>query len=440
MSTSDLRGSTRAAALLAALLLSVPVALTGQSAHAGPPVRPGKVTQLAVQVTKPAAAYRLATTWAASSNTTSYRVTATDPAGLVLDKDTVTSPSWLASVKSSAGTSVLVTVTPYHDNRRGRAARLSTKLPDLTAPTGSFSLSRSGSTATVTQTALTDDVSAPADVTRVLDWGDGTAGQPWTSGTTADHVYAGEGLWRPSVTLTDAAGNAAVVALGAVVVGDETAPTGSFSTAPGTAWATLDRVALSQLGIHDDFSADADIVRTVSWGDGAVTPWASGTPAEHVYAAAGVFTPSIELVDEAGNHASVQATPVTVSRDSVGPVVKLRVPRTHRTSVGSWRFVEGRATDAGTGVASVRVKAIQKRGTKWYAYRPATRTWVRAGTSRRAAWHTARPCLVTPTSAGAWKVRLAHLAKGSLVVKVGARDRVHNASAPLRHSQRLTRR
>ena len=41
---------------------------------AAPPIKPGKVTGLAATVTKPAAAYDVAATWNASTQTTGYQV------------------------------------------------------------------------------------------------------------------------------------------------------------------------------------------------------------------------------------------------------------------------------------------------------------------------------------------------------------------------------
>ena len=429
--------TSRPVALLAAALLTVLAAVAGPAADARPAARPGKITQLTVDVTKPTAAYRLAASWGAAANATSYRVAATDPTGAVLASGTVTTTTWLASVKKPAGTSVRVTVTPYNGSRKGRPASLTTTLPDLTPPTGAFRLDRSGSSVTVTQTALSDDVSPAADITRVVTWGDGSVAQAWTSGSPIGHVYAGQGLWRPTVTLTDAAGNSAVVPLDAVVVGDLTAPTGSFAAGPAAAWAAFSRVGLTQLSIHDDFSADADIARTVRWGDGTVSPWPSGSAAEHVYTAEGTYTPSVVLTDQAGNVATVASSAVTVTRDTVAPSVKLRVPRTHRTSARSWRILQGRASDVGTGVALVRVVAVQKRGAGWYGYRPG-HGWVKAPT-QAAAWRRARPGRVAPASTGEWLVPLKHLKPGRLVVRVSARDQVGNASGVLTRSQRLTR-
>jgi hypothetical protein len=425
---------------LAAALLTLMTAFTGQSAHARPPSRPGKAGNLAMVVTKPGAAYRLATSWTGGSNTTSYQVRITNVAGTVLDHDTVTAPAWVATAVAPAATTVRLTVVPVNGTRKGRSSTLSETLPDLTGPTGTFTVDRAGGDATVTQVALADDVSPASSIARVIDWADGTQPQSWVSGTTIGHTYAGQGLWRPTVTLTDENANVSVVQLSAVVVGDETAPTGTFSSGPASAWAAWTAVNLTQLTIHDDFSADQYIARTVSWGDGTTSPWTSGTVLQHVYAGAGTFTPSVVLVDDAHNSRMVEAQQVVVSRDSAAPTVRLTLPRTNKASVRSWRTLKGSATDAGTGVKLVRVKAIEKRGARWYAYRPGTGRWVRAGALKGAAWAKAGAMRVVPSSTGAWQAGLRRLAKGTLVYRVNATDQVGNVSRAVTHSQRLTRR
>ena len=442
MSTFLTRAQSRGTAVSAALLLTALAAFSGPSAEAKPPTRPGNVTKLAVgAVTKPADVYQVPTTWTAGSNTTSYRVTATNSSGVVVDKATVTSTDWLATVPgTTVNTSVKITVTPYNNNRRGQSSQVSKVMPDLTAPQGSFSLVQTGRDVTITQTALSDDLSAAGAITRVVSWDDGTAAAPWSSGTTTTHTYPLTGIWHPTVTLTDAAGNSATVPLGVAVLGDSTAPTGTYTAGPSSAWASFSTVALTQNSIDDgDFSAPDDIRRTVDWGDGtAAAPWATGTAAEHKYAAGGTYTPKVTLTDEAGNSAEYAATPVAVTVDSVAPVVKLRVPRVNAKSVKSWRTLKGRASDSGVGVGTVRVKAIEKRGTTWYGYRPATGTWVKAST-KGAAWRQARAAGVTPTATGTWTTSLRRLTKGQLVVRTSGRDLVGNASKPVNTSQLLTR-
>ena len=167
-------------------------------------------------------------------------------------------------------------------------------------------------TATVTQTALSDDVSATTSVLRSIDWGEGAGFESWASGDTTQHAYpAVDGLYRPRVRLVDQAGNTDTQTLHAVVIGDDTAPTGTFTAGPAAAWSSLTSVQLTQTSLTDDFSNPVDVTRVVDWGDGSPTVWPSATEVPtHVYATAGSYTPLVTLTDEAGNTAQVAATPV----------------------------------------------------------------------------------------------------------------------------------
>jgi 5'-nucleotidase len=107
-------------------------------------------------------------------------------------------------------------------------------------------------------------------VKRVVSWGDGTAPQAWTgTGTALSHHYPALGRYVPSVTLSDAAGNSAVIGVPAVVIGDHSAPTGAFGVAPGTAWAQLTSVQITQRALADNYSPGDTITRTVKWADGS---------------------------------------------------------------------------------------------------------------------------------------------------------------------------
>jgi hypothetical protein len=62
-----------------------------------------------------------------------------------------------------------------------------------------------------------------------------------------------------------------------VVPGDKTAPVGTFTTTPAKAWQALTTVSVTQTSLSDDFSAAADVLRWVNWGDGsAVEAWTAG--------------------------------------------------------------------------------------------------------------------------------------------------------------------
>jgi hypothetical protein len=148
----------------------------------------------------------------------------------------------------------------------------------------------------------------------------------------------------------------------------------------------------------------------------------------------------VTLTDEAHNvSGAISTSAVVVSTDATAPVLKLLLPRTHRHSVKMWRFLMGKATDTlGTGVAKVSLRAVEKRGSKWFGYRPATKTWVKAAT-KAAAFRKGRAFALTTHARHRWSATLAGLRKGTLVYQVSATDHAGNASAAITQKARLTK-
>jgi hypothetical protein len=416
------------------------VGLAAGPAQAKPPVRPGAVTGVTMTLTKPADNYTAVASWNAATDATSYQVALTNAAtGAALANNTVSVTSWSASVNLTGVAQVRLTVTPFNANRSGPAGTITQQVPDLTAPTGTFTVSWVNRTGTITQTALADD-SPVAQVTRTVSWGDNSAPQAWTTGTTITHLYAADGLYRPTVTLKDAVGNTRVVALAPIVPGDVTAPIGTFTTSPGTAWVSMTPVNLTQTSLSDDFSAAADVLRWIDWGDGgAVQAWTASVTATHVYGVAGTYTPQVILKDDAGNTRQVPAPAVQVVADTVAPLVKLTLPKKGvADEVSSWKKVAGQATDTnGTGVASVALLAIEKRTGGWYFYKATSKSWGKTSTKAKA-WKRAKAANATLTAKGNWTVRLSGLKKGTLFVQATATDVAGNASKPAGHKAVLT--
>jgi PKD repeat protein len=102
--------------------------------------------------------------------------------------------------------------------------------PDTQAPTGTFAVTPSagwarGTGVVLTQTGLADDATPVGAISRAVDWKDGRGPVAWPTGTSTSHAYASAGSYTPTVTLTDQAGNTAVVATGPVTIRtDATAP------------------------------------------------------------------------------------------------------------------------------------------------------------------------------------------------------------------------
>lgn len=425
-----------------AILAAATIVIAGLSAPAAARPLPG-VQGLTAAVTKPGTAYHLAVDWADLAGATSYRVALKDAAGVVLVSDNVASSAWAVNTTKPAMSVVKVTVTGLSATRKGKPVTISRTLPDLTAPTASYSVSQPDDTATVTVTesGLSDDVTPAGGIAREVNWGEpgGTFGA-WDAGTSLQHSYPlAEARYVPQVRLTDQAGNARLLDLRAVVVGDEVAPTGTFGLVRTTkVWAKFTPVTVTQSALSDNWTPANKIIRSMNWGDGNVQTWTVGTSLRHVYAVGGTFTPKLTLTDEASNATVVTFTAVTVTADKVAPKVSLIVPKVGLRMVRSWQVVRGKAVDAGVGMGTARVRVIEKRGTAWYSYLPAKKAWTKAGTRVRA-MKLAGLATLKPGLTGVWSLRLKGLKRGTLVIQYSGVDRAGNVAKPLVRKQLLTR-
>jgi hypothetical protein len=427
-------------------VLALGVVATTSAAEAKPPTKPGGISGLtASAAAHPGDSYDLSATWNPVANATGYRTSLTK-GGTVLFSTTVTTPSFSSTLSTTPGAGSL-SVRAVVGRRQGKPSTVPVQFADVTAPTGAFSATSDNTTnqATITQDALGDD-SGAAGVTRTVDWGDGTGPQVWTTGTTINHTYvvgpSQEVRFAASVTLKDGSGNTTKVdVVPAPVFHDTTKPVGVFSASPSAAWARLTKVTLSQNSLSDDKSPEADITKSINWQDGSAPEvWTGDIPVTHVYTRGGTFTPVVTATDEAGNAAAIDASAVTVKVDSTPPVVKLTLPRRHKASVRSWKTLRGKATDShGTGVKSVSLRAVEKRGKAWYGYNAKTKKWVKAGTKTQAFART-RAFTLKTTPTHTWAATLMKLTKGTLVYKVRATDLVKNTSAWVSHTATLTRR
>jgi hypothetical protein len=421
----------------AALVAAVVVATLGAAPAVAAKPAPAPKNLDAVATAHVNGTYDVVASWDAVPTATSYRVALTK-GGTTLSSATVTTKSWSATVSSSPGTATL-SVRGVVGRKPGRTATHSVELLDVTPPSGTYSSSWNNNTglATITQDSLTDNLPV-SGVTRTVDWGEGSP-VAWPSGTTITHTY---GLvaarYVPTVTLKDAALNQAVVEVPAVVIKDDTAPTGAFSVSPATGWAAFTSVTVTQDGVLSDNWSPADhITRSVDWGDGTTESWTSGGSLSHVYASAATYAPVVTITDEAHNATVVPTSDVVVSADTSGPTVKLRSPKA-KHSVTAWKTLRGKAVDAETGVKSVWLKAVEKRGTTWYGYNATTHAWVKAA-SKAKAFKKAKAFSRTTDSKDRWTANLARLKQGTLVLKVRATDQVHNRSATLMRLATLTK-
>jgi hypothetical protein len=423
----------------AAVAAAVSVGILGAApAQAGKPAP--APTGLAASVTAHQnGTYDIAASWNAVPSATSYRTTLTK-GGVTLSSATVTTTSWTPTLTTSPGNASL-SVRAVVGKRPGKTASISVPLPDVTPPTGAFTATWDDNTGIATiaiTTPVADNSGGP--VTASVDWNDGSLPQSWDLASDITHTYSlAAARYVPTVTLTDSSNNDNPVEVNAVVIDDTQAPTGAFSVSPGAAWAGFTSVTVSQDGaLSDNWSPPANIARSVDWGDGTTEAWASGTTLSHLYATAGSYTPVVTIADEAHNANPVSTSEVLVTADTSAPTVKLTLPKA-KHSVKAWKTLRGKATDAETGVKSVWLKAVEKRGAAWYGYNATTHTWVKAK-SKAKAFGKAKAFTLTTNVQHQWSAKLAKLRKGTLVYKVRATDQVNNVSATVTHTARLTKR
>jgi 5'-nucleotidase len=304
---------------------------------------------------------------------------------------------------------------------------------DATAPTGTFTVSTTaiwpGQAVTLTQTALADDVSTVAGISRVVTWGDGSTPLTLAAGaTTAGHTYKTAGSFAVSVALTDEAGNTGAATFTGPSTVVVAAQPGTFTLDTRAIWATQS-VKLSLSG-----AGSASKV-TVAWGDGAITTMTSNVGAvAHAYPRAGTFTVKVTLFNKAGAGTPVTVGTVKVTKDISKPVVTFTPPK-NADRASSWSTITGTATDKGVGVARVRVKLIEQRNGKWYYY--TGHTWAKTSSKSKAS---AKAAVITvaPSAGGTWSLGLRGVGKGTVTVTYWGSDKVGNTSTGKSYTKKIT--
>jgi hypothetical protein len=229
---------------------------------------------------------------------------------------------------------------------------------------------------------------------------------------------------------------------------DTTAPTGTFTVMPTHAWLAFDFLSPDEtesasVTITQTSPDEAGVTRKVLAGDGTTArAWASGTSLKITYTEAGTFTPKVDLTDQFGNSGTVSLSQVTIAADTIAPVVRITRPTTSmRDRIAGWRKIRGTAVDGQTGVDTVLVFIVQKRGSYWYVYNFHKREWLKGRTGQIATLaHTkARPSVLSPDSLGQWHTaRIRGLAKGKMVVRsIAFDDSINIGQAKV--AQRITR-
>ncbi len=314
---------------------------------------------------------------------------------------------------------------------------------DTTAPTGSFKLSTTalwiGQRVTLTQTALADDTSAAHQITRTVDWGDGSPATTLAPGDTRIAKAYKPGRYTVSVTLTDAAGNKGSATVAKPTI-DVTVP-GAFKLSKKAVWH------------HESFKTTITKVPngtkkiTVDWGDGYVSAHPGKnqtilslyyTTPKRVLVKPGVITLRATFTNANGVSAPIVIGKITLKRDSADPTVRITKPAKSKANrLSSWKTVRGTMADRGSGVGIVWVYAVRfsPRGDAAYCYTP-TKKWKRVYSEAQM-----RKCppAVAKLAKGKWSLPLNGLKKGTLFVDAIAGDWSHRFSKWASVSQKITR-
>ena len=190
------------------------------------------------------------------------------------------------------------------------------------------------------QTSTAADYTTPPGSV-VVNWGDGSAPQTlaasnltpigtpngvvWT--INAAHTYTEEGTYAYTVTVTDAAGAAAIVS-GSATIADAALIAGApTALTPNTGIALPSTTVVATFTDANTFATTADFTATIDWGDGSpastgvvvatATPGVFDVEGGHTYAKPGVDTTLVTVHDDGGSQvvvtgsATVTDLPVT---------------------------------------------------------------------------------------------------------------------------------
>jgi hypothetical protein len=292
--------------------------------------------------------------------------------------------------------------------------------PDTVAPAGRFTLNSAalwiGQSVALTQGAVTDDVSAPEQITREATWGDGTSTTLAAGTPKYTHKYAKNGKFTVTVTYRDAAGNTSK----ATSVVTVTTP-GAVKFSKTTVWwnesftATFAKVPAGTTKIVFD------------QGDGWKVTLAGKNQTTRLYYAvhrdthkkiSGAVTLRATYYNKYGASSAVVLGKVTVKLDSWKPTTTVKKPK-NSNRIKSWKYATGTAKDKGSGVYRVAVYAARLNGDKFYCY-SSKNTWKRVTSDAQADKY----CVPHYVKAkkGKWSLRLKGVAKGTLWVDAATQD------------------
>lgn len=235
-----------AAATLATAALNVAVLAPADAAATDP------VTNLTASQAQVGSTDHVTVSWTPNDSATTYRAFITDNAdgtsGSVLGfQDTSGSSATISLSGLAGGTTYWVAVKATQPSAGTVTTTAFTALTlDTTGPTGTFALDHTSrylaadfssfdltfsADVHISQSALADDTTSPAAITRQVVAGDGSATKAWTSGSSYKITYTKAGSFTPHVLLTDQFGNVTDKVLPTVTVSDDlTAPSNHITT------------------------------------------------------------------------------------------------------------------------------------------------------------------------------------------------------------------
>jgi hypothetical protein len=307
---------------------------------------------------------------------------------------------------------------------------------DTVAPHGKFGLNTFtlwvGQRVTLTQVGVGDDHSTPAQISRVVSWGDGTTSVLSATQGSITKQYKTAGHRPITLTLKDQAGNASVARSSGVNV---TNP-GHFKLSKSAVWHHENfQVSFSSVPAGTTkiafYTADGRTLVLKGRSQTITRSYLNDSAGRLV--APGVKWLTAVYYNKFGATTPLAVGAVSLRADRSGPSVRITKPA-HSERVSSWKYVRGTATDKGSGVRDLFVIALKGTSSTVYCY-TAKKTWKRIRTDadfNYCGQHVA-------ISKGKWSLRLTGLGKGYFtVIAVGA-DWSGNLSNTAEIDKKLTR-
>lgn len=338
-----------------------------------------------------------------------------------------------ATTKDAAGATDLATEPAPATDSTGTTAstpgavKIAADGADTIAPVGSFTVNSPalwiGQALKLTQGAVTDETSTPDQITRVVNWGDGTTSTLDPNVAEYPHKYGKNGKFTVTVTFQDAAGNSSQ-ATSAVSI---TTP-GKFKVSKTSVW-------WNEILTVNFSSVPAGTTKIVfDHGDGYVQtlPGKYQTVRAYYYTrksggyVKGIVRPKATFHNQYGASSAIQIAKLTVKADGWRPTVKIAKPGSS-DRIKSWKTVKGTAADKGSGLNRVAVFATRFNGSKVYCY-TAKKTWQRVNVNSDSQINKYCVPHYVKISKGKWSLSLKGVAKGTLYVDASAQDNTGNWS------------